>query len=83
VLDCSRTASFTKSFIYLGSVLHCDLSDDHDADAYIKKASKAFRVPRGCFFSFSLVAKQLKYCPGFMQAVTTAACFCTASSRGA
>jgi hypothetical protein len=42
VLDCGGTVSFTKSFVYLGSLLHCDLSDDHDVDARIKKASKAF-----------------------------------------
>jgi hypothetical protein len=28
VLDCDGTVSFTKSFVYLGSLLHCDLSDD-------------------------------------------------------
>jgi hypothetical protein len=60
VLDCGKTISFTKSFVYLGSLLHCGLSDDHDIDARIKRASKAFRVPRGCFFSFSLVLKRLK-----------------------
>ena len=37
MLDSGRMVSFTKSFVYLGSLLHCDLSDGHDADARIKK----------------------------------------------
>ena len=41
ILDCGGTASFTQSFVYLGSLLHRDLSDHHDVDARIKKASKA------------------------------------------
>ena len=30
-LSCGGTISFTKSFVYLGSLLHYDLSDHHDA----------------------------------------------------
>ena len=60
VLDCGGTVSFTKSFVYLGSLLHCDLSDDHDVDARIKKASKAFGALRNCFFSSSLVPERMK-----------------------
>ena len=60
VLDCGGTVSFTKSFVYLGSLLHCDLSDDHDVDARIKKASKAFGALRDCFFSSSIVTERLK-----------------------
>ena len=41
VLGCGGTVSFTQSFVYLGSLLHRDLSDHHDVDARIKKASKA------------------------------------------
>ena len=37
VLVCGGTASFTQSFVYLGSLLHRDLSDHHDVDARIKK----------------------------------------------
>jgi len=36
VLDCGGTIGFTTSFVYLGSLLHYDLSDDHDVDARIK-----------------------------------------------
>ena len=46
VLDCGGTVSFTESFVYLGSLLHRDLSDHHDVDARIKKASKAFGALR-------------------------------------
>ena len=59
MLNCSGTVSFTKSVVYPGSLLHCDLSDDHDAEVRIKKASTAFRVPRSCFFNSSLVLKRL------------------------
>jgi hypothetical protein len=54
VLDYGRAVSFTKSFVYLGSLLHCDV------DACIKKASKAFGALRDCFFSSSLIPKRLK-----------------------
>jgi len=37
VLDCGGTVSFTQSFVYLGSLLHRDLSDHHGVDARIKK----------------------------------------------
>ena len=60
MLDCGGTVSFTKSLVYLGSLLLCDLSDDHDVDARIKKASKAFGALRNCFFSSSLVPERMK-----------------------
>ena len=60
VLDCGGTASFTKSFVYLGSLLHSDLSDDHDVEARIKKASKAFGALRDRFFSSKAVPERLK-----------------------
>ena len=44
VLDCDGTAGFTESFVYLGSLLHYDLSDHHNVEARIKKASQP-RVP--------------------------------------
>ena len=60
VLDCGGTVSFTKSFVYLGSLLHSDLSDDHDVEARIKKASKAFGALRDRFFSSKAVPERLK-----------------------
>ena len=60
VLDCGRTVSFTQSFVYLGSLLHRDLSDHHDVDARINKASKAFGALRGHFFSTRDVPERLK-----------------------
>ena len=60
VLDCGGTVSFTKSFLYLGSLLHYDLSDDHDVDTRIKKASKAFGALRDRFFSSATVPERLK-----------------------
>jgi hypothetical protein len=36
VLDCGGTASFTKSFVYLGSLFHCYLSDRHDMDESVR-----------------------------------------------
>ena len=51
VLDCGGTVSFTQSFVYLRSLLHRDLSDHHDVDARIKKASKAFGALRDRIFS--------------------------------
>jgi len=60
VLDCGGTVSFTQSFVYLGSLLHRDLSDHHDVDARIKKASKAFGALRDHFFSTRDVSERLK-----------------------
>ena len=59
VLDCGGTVSLTQSFVYLGSLLHRDL-DHHDADARIKKASKAFGALRDHFFSTRDVSVRLK-----------------------
>jgi len=60
VLGCGGTVSFTQSFVYLGSLLHRDLSDHHDVDARIKKTSKAFGALRDHFFSTRDVSEQLK-----------------------
>ena len=51
VLDCGGTVSSTQSFDYLGSLLHCGLSDHHDVDARIKKAAQAFGALRNRVFS--------------------------------
>ena len=59
VLDCGGTVSFTQSFVYLGSLLHRDLSDHHDVDARIKKASKAFGALRDRIFSTRDVSERL------------------------
>jgi len=58
-LDCGGTVSFTQSFVYLGSLLHRDLSDHHDVDARIKKASKAFGALRDRIFSTRDVSERL------------------------
>ena len=50
-LSCGKTISFTESFVYLGPLLHSDLSDHHDVDARIKKAAKAFGALRDRVFS--------------------------------
>ena len=42
------------------TVLYYGLSVDHDADARIKKAPKAFGAPRDRFFSTSAVPERLK-----------------------
>jgi len=60
VLDCGGTVSFTQSFVYLGSLLHRDLSDHHDVDARIKKASKAFGALRNRIFGTRDVSERLK-----------------------
>ena len=60
VLDCGGTASFTQSFVYLWSLLHRDLSDHHDVDARINKASEAFSALRGHFFITRDVSERLK-----------------------
>ena len=59
VLDCA-TVSFTQSFVYLGSLLHRDLSDHHEVDARIKKAYEAFGALRDHFFSTRDVSERLK-----------------------
>ena len=51
LLDCGGTVSFTESFVYFGSLLHYDLSDHHDVEARLKKASQAFGALRSKIFS--------------------------------
>ncbi len=41
-LVCSGRTSFTESLVYLGSLLHYDLFDHHDAEARLKKEPPAF-----------------------------------------
>ena len=60
VLDCGGIISFTESFVYLGSLLHRDLSDHHDVEARIKKASMAFGALRDRFFGSRDVPERLK-----------------------
>lgn len=60
VLACGGTVSFTQSFVYLGSLLHRDLSDHHDVERRIKKASAAFGVLRDRFFGSKDVPERLK-----------------------
>jgi len=60
VLDCGGMVGFTLPFVYLGSLLHRDLSENHDVDARIKKASKAFGALRDHFFSTRDVSERLK-----------------------
>ena len=51
LLHCGGIVSFTESFVYLGSLLHYDLSDHHDVEARLKKASQAFGALRSKIFS--------------------------------
>ena len=60
LLDCGGTVSFTQSFVYLGSLLHCDLSDHHGVDARIKKAAEAFGALRDRVFSSRDAPERLK-----------------------
>ena len=60
MLDCGGVVSFTNSFNYLGSILHRDLSDHHDVDAHIKKASRAFGALRDRAFSSKYVRERPK-----------------------
>jgi hypothetical protein len=60
VLDCSGTISFTETFVYLGSLLHRDLSDNHDVEARIMKASQAFGALRTKVFGSADVPERLK-----------------------
>ena len=60
LLECGGTVSFTESFVYLGSLLHYDLSDHHDVDARIKKASQAFGALRSKIFSSRDIPERLK-----------------------
>jgi exonuclease III len=60
VLDCGGTIGFAESFVYLGSLLHCDLSDHHDVEARIKKASQAFGALRSKIFGSADIPERLK-----------------------
>jgi hypothetical protein len=60
LLDCGGTVSFTESFVYLGSLLHYDLSDHHDVEARLKKASQAFGALRSKIFSSRDIPERLK-----------------------
>ena len=60
LLDCGGTVSFTESFVYLGSLLHYDLSDHHDVEARLKKASQAFCALRSNIFSSRDIPERLK-----------------------
>ncbi len=60
MLDCGGTVSFTESFVYLGSLLHYDLSDHHDIEVRLKKASQAFGALRTKIFSSRDIPERLK-----------------------
>ena len=60
VLDCDGIICFTKSFVYLGSLLHRGPSDHHDAEARIKKAPMAFGALRDRLFGSRDVPGRLK-----------------------
>jgi hypothetical protein len=60
VLDCGGTVSFTLPIFYLGSLLHCGLSDHHGVDARTKKAARAFGALRDRFFSSREAPERLK-----------------------
>ena len=60
LLDCGGTVSFTQSFVYLGSLLHSDLSDHHDVETRLKKASQAFGALRSKIFSSRDIPERLK-----------------------
>ena len=58
--DCGGTVSFKESFVYLGSLLHFDLSDHHDVEARLKKASQAYGALRSKIFSSRNIPERLK-----------------------
>ena len=60
VLDFGGTTSFTETSVYLGSLLHRDLSDHHGAKARIKRAPMAFGELQGRFFGSRDVPERLK-----------------------
>jgi hypothetical protein len=80
VLDCGGTVSFTQSFVYLDSLLRCDLSSRRGVGAHIKKAAHAFGALRGRVFSYHDVPERLK---GKVYARASSRCCCTAASHGA
>ena len=46
ISGCGGTVSFTKPFVHPGSLLHCGLSNNHDAGAQIEKAPRALGACR-------------------------------------
>ena len=67
LLDYGGTISFAKkkskaeSFVYLGSLLHFDLSDHHDVEARLKKVPQAsFGALRSKIFSSRVIPGRLK-----------------------
>ena len=60
MLDCGGAASFTEKFVFLGSLLHRDLTDKHGVDTRIKKTSQAFGALRDKIFSSASVSERLK-----------------------
>ena len=59
-LPCGGTISFTPQFTYLGSMIHCSLSDSHDVANRIRKASAAFGALRETIFGTKYVPLQAK-----------------------
>ena len=77
-LDCGGTVSFTELFVYLGSLLHYDLSDHHDVEARIKRAPKALGAMRSKICGSADIPEGLKC----TRAASWRSC-CTAARRGA
>ena len=80
VLDCGGTVSFTEKFVYLGSLLHRDLTDKHGVDARIKKAPQAFGALRDKTSALQAYPNGSK--GNYMRAACSRSC-CMAASRGA
>jgi hypothetical protein len=59
-LACGGTISFSPQFNYLGSIIHCSLSDSHDVANRIRKASAAFGALRETIFGTKYVPLQAK-----------------------
>ena len=60
VFGCGGTASFTGTSVYLGSLLHRDLTENDVADARIKRALQSFCALRDKILSSSGVPEPLK-----------------------
>ena len=59
-LACGGTIRYTPQFTYLGSMIHCSLSDSHDVANRIRKASAAFGALRETIFGTKYVPLQAK-----------------------
>ena len=55
-----RYIPIVNEFVYLGSVITCDLSDEADVDRRIQKAGNAFGMIKKCIFSSSKIKLNVK-----------------------